>query len=46
MRRRLAWLEQHTGRYDLETVVLGVQRELHGPTLEELVRDRVSFRRP
>ena len=36
LRRRLDWLEQHTGRYDIEAVVLGMQRELNGPTLDEV----------
>jgi hypothetical protein len=38
MRRRLEWLEQHTGRYDLEAVVLGMQRELQGPSIFDLAR--------
>ena len=37
MRRRLQWLEKHTGRCDVEAVVLGMRRELDGPTPEELL---------
>jgi hypothetical protein len=36
MRRRLDWLERHTGRYDVEAVVVGMQHELQ----------RGSLRRP
>ena len=38
MRRRLEWLEKHTGRYDIEAVVLGMQRELQGPSIYDLTR--------
>jgi hypothetical protein len=40
MRRRLEWLEKHTGRYDLEAVLIGMQRELHGPSPDELLRQQ------
>jgi hypothetical protein len=40
MRRRLDWLEKHTGRYDLEAVLIGMQRELNGPSLDELLRQQ------
>jgi hypothetical protein len=39
LHRRLAWLEKHTGRYDLEAVILGMQRELAGPSIHDLMRE-------
>jgi hypothetical protein len=39
LRRRLDWLEKHTGRYDVEAVVLGLQRELAGPSSHDLARE-------
>jgi hypothetical protein len=33
----LEWLEKHTGRYDVEAAILGMQRELDGPSLAELL---------
>ena len=39
MRRRLEWLENHTGRYDLEAVIAGMRRELAGPTIHDLARE-------
>ena len=38
MRRRLEWVLRMTGRYDLEAVVLGMQRELQGPSIHDLAR--------
>ena len=39
LNRRLDWLEQHTGRpADVEAVVIGMQRELHGQSLDDLIR--------
>jgi len=39
MRRRLDWLLRMTGRYDLEAVVAGMQRELHGQSIHDLGRE-------
>ena len=42
LNRRLDWLEQHTGRpADTEAVIVGMQRELNGASLDDLARDRV-----
>ena len=41
MRPRLEWLEKHTGRYDLEAVILGMQRELHGLSIRELYSETI-----
>jgi len=38
LRRRLDWVERMTGRYPLEEVVAGMQRELNGPSLDDLAR--------
>ena len=45
--RRLDWLESHTGRpADTEAVIVGMQRELNGPSLDDLAREHgVSGRR-
>jgi hypothetical protein len=38
LRRRLDWLEKHTGRPpDVEAVIVGMQREINGPTPNELL---------
>ena len=42
LNRRLDWIEQHTGRpADTEAVIVGMQRELNGPSLGDLARDRI-----
>jgi hypothetical protein len=45
MRRRLEWLEADTGRYEVEAVILGMQRELHGPTIDELHAETLGRKR-
>jgi hypothetical protein len=37
--RRVDWAEASTGRADPEAVLRGMNREIHGPTLEEAYAD-------
>ena len=40
--RRIDWVEAHTGRVaDVEAIVIGMKRELNGPSLDDLARDRL-----